>query len=101
MTRTCSCSIGWAWCPWNRWPALDEIPRHRQPREQSRDRQHDRSHNVDRRQRQLTALIEQCSVQRKGGECGVAAENAGGEEQPPVLRRIAPEGEIAGDEAHD
>src|SRR5690606_38059197 len=36
----------------------------------------------------------------EGRECRIAAEDSGGQEQPPMLWRIALEGEISGYDAH-
>src|SRR5436190_18705933 len=67
---------------------------------QARNRQHHGAQHISRRQSQFAPLIEQRRIEREGGKRGVAAENAGHHEQPPGLRGLTLEGEIAGDQPH-
>ena len=77
-----------------------KLPHQREPGEQPADRERDRGQHVERREAELAALVEQRGVERERREGRVAAEDAGGEEQPPALRRIALEGEVAGEQSH-
>src|SRR5262249_41160006 len=60
----------------------------------------DRGNHVERRLPECAALVEQRGVERERREGRVAAENSGGEEQPPVLRGVALEGEVAREQPH-
>src|SRR6186997_90911 len=78
-----------------------EVAHQRQPRSQPGNSQTDRGQHIKRGLQKFAALVEQHGVEREGRERGVAAENAGGEEQPPVLRSFATlEREVAGEQAH-
>src|SRR3954468_23781713 len=77
-----------------------QVTHKREPGEQAADRQPNREQDVKRGETEFAALIEQCAVERESGESRVAAENAGGEEEPPGLRSVAFEGEIAGEQPH-
>ena len=60
------------------------------PGEQAGDRKRDGDDDIERRKAKLAALVEQGRIEREGRKGGVAAENAGGEEQPPVLQDVLP-----------
>src|SRR5882724_1328801 len=77
-----------------------EIAHQRQAREQPANRQRDRGENIKRREAKLAASVKQRGVEREGRERRVAAEDAGREKQPPVLRSVALEGEVAGEQSH-
>src|SRR4051794_95290 len=77
-----------------------ELADQREAAEQPGNREHDRAYDVKRRKAEFAALIEQRRVERVGRKRGVAAENAGHQKQPPRLRRLALEGEIARDQPH-
>ena len=70
------------------------------PANRPADREPDREQDVERGQAELAALIVQCDIERERREGRVAAEDAGGEEQPPALRGIALEGEVGGEQSH-
>src|ERR1051325_3424183 len=77
-----------------------EIAHQREPGKQPADGKPDREQNVERREAELAAFVVQRDIEREGREGGVAAEDAGGEEQPRVLRGTALEGEVGGEQAH-
>src|SRR6516165_1031314 len=77
-----------------------EVAHEREPGRQAADRQRDRSDDVERRKPQFAALVEQHGIERERRKGGVAAEDAGGQEQAPVLRDGAFESEIADQQAH-
>src|ERR1043165_392848 len=81
-------------------PGSGEVAHKRESGEQPADRERDREQDVERGESELAALVVQRDVEREGRERGVAAQNAGGEEQPPVLRGVAFEGEIGREQAH-
>src|SRR5688572_4726638 len=73
------------------------LPHEPKPGEKPRDRKHDGADDVERRKPELAPLIEQRRIEREGGKRRVAAQHAGGEKQPPVLRGVpALEGEPRG-----
>src|SRR6202166_1691653 len=80
---------------------LCKMPHQREAGEQARNREHHRPQHVEQRRSDLAALIKHRGIERERREGGVAAENAGHQEQPPMLRRVALEREIARDQAHD
>src|SRR6185312_2069470 len=68
--------------------------------EQADEAERDRADDVQRHEPELVALIEERGIERKGRERRVAAEHAGRQEQPPMLRRAALEGEPGGHQPH-
>src|SRR5690242_2881435 len=77
-----------------------ELAHQRKAAEQSRNREYDRADHVKRGEAEFTALVEQRRIERIRGKSRVAAEDAGHQKQPPGLRRLAPESEIARDQPH-
>src|SRR5215468_5283 len=80
--------------------ASREVPHQRESEIEPADRKCDGKNDVERRQPDLAALIEQDGIEREGRERRVPAEDAGGQEQPQVLRYAAFEGEISDEQAH-
>src|SRR5215813_10828979 len=88
--------------PRRRSDACSEIvARQRKPGEQAADRERHRAKNIEGGNTQFAAFVKQCRVERERREGGVATEDAGGEEQLPVLRSAATEGEIARQHTHN
>src|SRR6266568_2284548 len=69
-------------------------------RGQTTDRDRDRGQHIERGEPGLAPLIEQNGVERERREGGVAAEDAGGEEQPPMLRGVALQCKVGGEQTH-
>src|SRR5262249_31748580 len=69
-------------------------------RRQSTHRKRDRQYHVEQGNSGLATLVQQYGIERERREGGVAAENARGQEQAPVLRDFALEGEVADQQTH-
>src|SRR5665213_275066 len=87
-TATCGC---WTSSACGRWTSarLGKVAHQREAGEQRGDRYAYRYADIKRCHGDLPALVKQRDVEREGGKCREAAENAGGQEQPPVLAGIA------------
>src|SRR5882762_1501943 len=78
-------------CATHGWPCASvrssagsgQMAHQRQAGEQAGNRKHDRSDNIQRREPDLALLVEHGGIERECREGGVAAENAGHQEQPP------------------
>ncbi len=71
------------------------------PHEKPRDRKRDRSGDVERCEPELAAFVQQRRIERERRERRVAAEDAGGEKQPPMRAVLSLEREPSGDQTHD
>src|SRR5215213_3620772 len=81
--------------------ASGKVPYQRQSREQAANRQRNRRTNVERHKGKLATLVQQRGVERECRKRRVAAENAGSEQEAPMLRTVALEGEIGREQSHD
>src|SRR5262245_35261938 len=81
-------------------PESSQIAHQREDGCQPTDGERDRQYHVKHRDPRLTALIQQYGIERECREGGVAAENARCQEQAPVLRDFALEGEVADQQTH-